>query len=473
MNRPWPPLPGPSCHSTLARCWRWLWVLVSLGFWGSAALAQTYTYRSDSYLWETASTVVSWDRSCTAYPGDDDQATLTFTGGFVFPFAGTNYGSVRVLSNGVLQFGADTGFFRNFANTNLPAGAATARSGCVAGPTTNALMAYWTDLNPSQSGSGNVTWQQKGTAPNRYVVVSWNSVFQYGTSTPYALQVILYENGEFKYQYGNSNATGSQATIGVQVSNSDFTLYSFNSGYNANGTAIRWYRPTSTPQRVASYRFDEYQYTGRVGEVLDSSGNANHGLTVGSPISSSTAVVCRALEVPANTTATQAGADTLLNVNASIGNSGGVTFHHRSNVAWTAGPAGMLLDGSANPAAPFYLQRDANGALRFRITDSAGTALTATTPAQNIAANTWAHVAISWRVAAGTNQTVIRIFVNGSLAATTVGTTTGALVGSLSTLLVGDARTSTASTGGTLNSANGFFDELRVYNYDIGPAEVA
>lgn len=473
MNRPWPPLPGPSCHSTLARCWRWLWVLVSLGFWGSAALAQTYTYRSDSYLWETASTVVSWDRSCTAYPGDDDQATLTFTGGFVFPFAGTNYGSVRVLSNGVLQFGADTGFFRNFANTNLPAGAATVQSGCVAGPTTNALMAYWTDLNPSQSGSGNVTWQQKGTAPNRYVVVSWNSVFQYGTSTPYALQVILYENGEFKYQYGNSNATGSQATIGVQVSNSDFTLYSFNSGYNANGTAIRWYRPTSTPQRVASYRFDEYQYTGRVGEVLDSSGNANHGLTVGSPISSSTAVVCRALEVPANTTATQAGADTLLNVNASIGNSGGVTFHHRSTAAWTVGPAGMLIDGSANPAAPFYLQRDANGALRFRITDSAGTALTATTPVQNIAANTWTHVAISWRVAAGTNQSVIRIFVNGSLAATTVGTTTGALVGSLSTLLVGDARTSTASTGGTLNSANGFFDELRVYNYDIGPAEVA
>ena len=39
--------------------------------------------------------------------------------------------------------------------------------------------------------SGNVTWQQKGTATNRYVVVSWNGVYQYNTSTPYALQVIL------------------------------------------------------------------------------------------------------------------------------------------------------------------------------------------------------------------------------------------------------------------------------------------
>jgi len=447
-----------------------LWLgLLALG----GAQAATYTYRSDTYQWETASTAVTWDRLCTQYPGDDDQATLTFTGGFVFPFAGTNYGSVRVLANGALQFGTDTGFFRNFTNTTLPAGTATARAGCVASATTNTMFVYWTDLNPSQSGSGGVTWQQKGTAPNRYVVVSWNGVYQYNTSTPYTLQVILYENGEFKYQYGNANATGSNATIGVQVNNSDYTLYSYNSGYNANGSAIRWYLASSTPRRLAEYRFDEYSYSGRVGELVDSSGNANNGVTVGTPTSTTTAVICRALSVAANTTSAQQGADTQVNVNATIGNSGGATFFYRNNAAWTAGPAGMLLDGTGSTAAPFYLQRDANGALRFRVTDSAGTALTATTPVQPILANTWTHIALSWRLAAGSNQSVLRIYVNGVLVATTLGTTTGSLAGSLSTLFVGDARTSTASSGGTLNSANGIFDELRLYNYDIGPAEVA
>ncbi|MFM2068185.1 MAG: hypothetical protein RLZZ584_3094, partial [Pseudomonadota bacterium] len=87
------------------------------------AQAATYTYRSDSYSWESAATTVVWDKLCTSYPGDDDQATLTFTGGFTFTFAGTAYSSVRVLANGGLQFGADTGFLRSYTNSNLPAGA--------------------------------------------------------------------------------------------------------------------------------------------------------------------------------------------------------------------------------------------------------------------------------------------------------------------------------------------------------------
>jgi len=236
---------------------RWLAPLLAALFvlWAPFAQAATYTFRSDSFSWETAANAVTWDKTCTGYPGDDDKATVNFTGGFTFTYAGTAYSSVRILANGMLQFGADTGFFRNYSNTNLPAGNATAQSGCTAGATTNVMMVYWADMNPSAAGGGNVTWEQKGTAPNRYFVVSWNSVYQYSTTTPYAFQVILYENGQFKYQYGNSNATGSQATIGVQVSSSDYTLYSYNSGYNANGSAIRWFIPSGAPdgmnQRMA------------------------------------------------------------------------------------------------------------------------------------------------------------------------------------------------------------------------------
>jgi len=434
--------------------------------------AATYNYRSDSFAWETAANAVTWDQTCTQYPRDDDKATISLTGGFAFRFAGTDYTSVRVLANGILQFGGDTGFHRNYTNTTLPAGSATARSGCVAGATVNTLFAYWTDLNPAQAGSGNVTWEQKGTAPNRRLVVSWNNVYQYNTSTPYAFQVILYEGGEFKYQYGNANATGARATIGVQVSASDVTLYSYNSGYNANGTAIRWSLANNDPARVAEYRFDEYAYTGRVGEVLDSSGNARHGVRVADAASHVSGRVCRALDVPANTDSSIDGVDSLVNADTTLGNAGGFSFHWRYVNAWSGGTAAMLLDATGSSGQPFFLQRDAGGALRLRITDSAGTILTATTSAQSFTAGTWVHIAASWRLASGSNQSTLRLYINGSLVASVAGTTTGQLAPSIASLFVGDARLGGAPSGGTSASANGRIDELRLYNYDIGLTEV-
>ena len=437
------------------------------------AQAATYTFRSDSFLWESAATAITWDQSCTGYPGDDDKATIAFTGGFTFTFGGVAYSSARVLSNGALQFGADTGFFRTFTNTNLPAAAAGARSGCVASATTNVMLAYWTDLNPVQAGGGNVTWQQKGTAPNRYVVVSWNSVYQYGTSTPYALQIILFENGEFKYQYGNSNASGSAATIGVQLSNTDYTLYSYNSGYNANGSAIRWFIPSGAPDRVAEYRMDEYAWNGTVGEVTDSSGNGHGGTRVGSATSVATGQVCRALDIPANTTTAISAVDTSLDVDTGIGSSGTLSFWVRSNVAWSSATPAMLMDATTSASRPFYVMRNAGGALRFALADSAGTALVATTVAQTFGAAVWVHVAATWRLAAGAGQSTLRIYINGSLAATTPGTTNGGLDPSLASLFVGDTRSTATPTGATANSANGQIDELRVYNFELSAAEIA
>ena len=446
-------------------------VALLLALLAGAAQAATYNYRSDDFAWETAANAVSWDRTCTAYPGDDDKATVNFSGGFKFRFAGTDHASVRILSNGMLQFGADSGFHRNYTNSNLPAGNANGQAGCVAGATLNTLMAYWTDLNPSQAGSGKVSWEQKGAAPNRRFIVSWNNVYQYNTSTPYAVQVILFEGGEFKYQYGNNNASGSRATIGVQVSAGDYTLYSFNSGYNANGTAIRWSLTDSAPARVAEYRFDEYAYSGQVGEVRDSSGNARHGVRAGSATSNASGAVCRALDVPANSSATVSGADTQVNVAGAMGARAGFSFWWRYASAWSGGSAAMLLDASGSTARPVFVQRDAGGALRLRVSDSAGSVLTATTPAQNFAAGTWVHIAGSWRLAAGANQSVLRLFINGVLAGSATGTTNGQLTLDAASLVAGDARLGSAPSGGTQNSAAGRIDELRLYNFDIGLGE--
>ena len=227
------------------------WRTLALVVLGSAAANQahaaSYTFRSDTYAWESAANAITWDHACAIKHDDDDQATVNFAGGFTFTFAGTAYSSVRVLSNGALQFGADTGFSRNPTNTTLPIGPTSKHGNCAASATTLTMLAYWDDLDPSANGGGAVTWEQKGTAPNRYLVVSWNAVYQRKTQTPYTFQVILFENGEFKYQYGNTNTTSASATIGVQVSDSDYTLYSFNSGANANGSAIRWTRASAPP----------------------------------------------------------------------------------------------------------------------------------------------------------------------------------------------------------------------------------
>lgn len=438
-----------------------------------SARAATYTFKSDTYAWETAANAITWDKLCTQYPGDDDQATITLTGGFTFTFAGTAYSSVRVLTNGMLQFGTDTGFFRNYTNANLPAGNATARAGCTASATTNVMLAYWTDLDPSRAGSGDVTWEQKGTAPNRRLVVSWNSVYQYNTSTPYAFQIILYENGEFKYQYGNSNATGSNATIGVQVSASDYTLYSYNSGYNANGSAIRWFIPSGTPTRLAEYRMDEYSYAGNTGEVSDYTGNGYGGVRVGSASSDASGYVCRAVNIPANTDTSISAIDTTVDVDSALGADGAISFWYRSNNAWVSSPEAQLFDASGSASRPFFLARKSTGVLRFILSDSAGTLLDAQSSVRSIAAGTWTHVAVTWRLAAGTNQSTMRIYVGGVQVGVATGTTNGNLDTSLLTLFLGDNRTAAIPTNATSSSANGRMDEVKVYNYEISALEIA
>lgn len=454
---------------------RWLVVVLTLAGLATTARAATYTYRSDTYAWESAANAVTWSGTCVSNAVDDDSAVISFTGGFTFRFAGTNYSAVRILTNGMLQFGAETGFQRNYTNTSLPATDTPALRRCAGGAPTNVLLAYWTDLNPARPGSGQVTWEQKGTAPNRYFVVSWNSVYHYNTGLPYALQIILYENGEFKYQYGAGNATGSDGTIGVQVSTSDYTLYSFNSGNNADGTAIRWFIPSTAPTRVADFRFEETSWSGAIGEVKDSSGNSNHGVRLGSATSTASGRLCRGLDVPADTTTGSSGVDSAVSISTSLGSSGTLSFWYAGNQAWSSTTAAMLMDATQDATRPFHLSRQSGGVLRFTVADSAGTTLTLNSPAQSIAAGAWAHIVATWSLRTGTNASTLQLRINGTLVGSLTSTTTGTLDVSHGALFLGDNRSTAMATaaGGTVNSANGRLDEVRLYNYAITAAEVA
>lgn len=227
--------------------------LAALALLAFPALSATYTASSTTYAWETAANAYSntnFIKTCSANTVDDDRISLTFPGGFTFPFNGVNTTSALLFSNGQIQVGADTGAFRTYTNTALPEGNSSNQGGgCPSNQAAiNLISPAWEDWNPNTGG--NIKWELKGTAPNRYLVVMWNAVNVYSTSNKGTFEAILYENGNIKFQYnaltGTTWAT-LKPTVGVQVNSTDYTQWG---AVPANGTAILF-----TPNKLTSFGF--------------------------------------------------------------------------------------------------------------------------------------------------------------------------------------------------------------------------
>lgn len=426
-----------------------------LGFCANSTRAATYTYQATSFAWEIASTNVVWDQTNTSYPRDDDKQTVNL--GFNFTFGGITYTQVRIITNGSLDFGTDQNFHQVYTNTAMPAATVD-----------RMIVPYWDDLNPN--GGGTVRYSTLGVGPNRRFVASWENVPVFSNGGSYTLQVIIYENGDIKFQYGAGNANGSSATIGVEVDDSDYTQYSFNSNSVSNGTAILFTAPPA-PAARAYYALEENSWSG-AGSVIDSLSNFN-GSPVGgvAPVLPSTATppgTCRAGNIPANTsTAIFDAVDTGIDVNSAIGNLGAIGFWYRAATAWNDGNARMLFDasndlGNGTADKNFYLVKEGNGVLRFQIEDSADTDSAAVTGANSFAANTWHYIAVSWDLPSDR----VRLYVDGVLSATSTTNLNGTL-GDTTTLYLGDNRNNgmVGTTNYTGNSANGIIDEVRIYNY--------
>ncbi len=457
--------------------------------------ASTYAYTSTTFAYDTPSagaTALAWHASgaapgCTAYPnGDDDFSDIVFPGGFSFTYGSVNYTGVRVYSNGILVFGTDTsGFHRTYTNTALPVGAGGARAGCTNGQPVNMMMVYWDDIVADPAGGGAATaavkYELLGTAPNRRFVISWVNVNLYSTATTYNFQVALYEstagsNGNFIYQYTNGSSTGSSATVGVQLTTTDYTQYAFNQAFidTTIGTAILWYPANQLAAKGAEYRFDESSWTGVAGEIKDTSGAAQHASrTTANVTNVAGGKLCRGGTFTNNTLNTTIDAVATPIVPA---NQGSVDFWYKSTAAWNVADT-MLLDATTVAAKPFFLMKMSTGALKFVITDSAGATYTAqTTAGSATAAGTWVHIGISWYVKTGTNQTVQQIMVNGVLQTTNTTTpfrsTSSGAIAAFSTLYIGDNRTSGVTpAGGTPNGANGTIDEVYIYSTEINATQ--
>jgi MSHA biogenesis protein MshQ len=478
-------------------------VLVGLLFASATANAQTYAYRSDVFAYDTPSgsaTSVTWHASgaspaCTGYPnGDDDWADVVFPGGFSFTFGGAAYTSVRVYSNGILAFPTDnSGFHRDYTSQALPitaAGTPGPPGGCtLSAVPTRIMLVYWLDIvagTADATTGASVRYELLGTAPNRRFVISWVNVKLYNNTTRYNFQVVLQEsaagvNGNFKYQYTTGSSTGTGATVGVQLSTTDYTQYAYNQNFidTTLGTTILWYPANQLAGKIAEYRFDEGLWNGTAGEIRDTSGNTQHASrSTASVVNVALGKLCRGGTFTANTS--NAVVDAVATPLAPA-SKGSVSLWYKSTTAWNAGGSDrMLLDATTVAARPFFLLKRANGALRFALTDSAGTTRTAeTSTAYTFAAGTWQHIAVSWSVTSGTNQTVMQIMLNGASvnvngAAPPYRSTTSGSIAALSTFYIGDNRTSGVTpTNGSPNGANGTIDEVYFYGIDINATQAA
>jgi len=233
---------------------------------GSVAAA-TYGYAPTTYAWldpndanpALTQTDVVWGGSsqCTAWNGApiDDDGTGLINIGFNFTFGSTVYTQLRINSNGRLQFannycgygtqtvGPPPTYPYNYPNANM----------------NNTMRMYGADFCPTGGGggcSGRVTYKSMGTAPYRSFVVTWSQMKEWNSGVSlFNVQVILYESGDFVYQYKDiANNSQGNGQVGWQLSTTDYDLVDLSSINSLAYTALRFYKPTAP---IVEYRFDQ------------------------------------------------------------------------------------------------------------------------------------------------------------------------------------------------------------------------
>ncbi|HEX6708457.1 MAG TPA: DUF6701 domain-containing protein [Albitalea sp.] len=244
---------------------RWLLrlLLAWLCFAGSAVHAQTYTADSSAAV-AAAYPWIDIAATGTQLALADDQVSGAINLGFTFTFGSTAYTQVRVGSNGMVHFGGTTTAYTNSA---LPL------TGSGGEPNIDAVMLpLWDDFQPDGTGTY-IRYRSSGTAPNRVFVVSWLAVPYYcwnarGTNcdkdsqtitTSALFQVQIHEQGQFVYRYGAVDAAGGAhttaatysnpagATIGYELTDTDYVQFAFHSAAVAANTTILWSKASAAP----------------------------------------------------------------------------------------------------------------------------------------------------------------------------------------------------------------------------------
>ena len=385
---------------------------------------------------------VSWENSDTAYPNDDDKRLVNI--GFPFTFKDTAYTQLRILTNGVLHFGADQRFHRVYSNGSLPTSSAD-----------RFIAPYWDDLVDDAQSS--VTYGMSGTAPFRSFIVTWNNVRAYANNLRYDFQVVLYENGDIRFRYDNNTANGISATIGIEVDNSDFTQYSYNSSSVRTDFDL-FFKNTllNLPNAVLEARLDELEWTGAAAEVLDLSGNGLHGTVIGgalntnlSPALAGNPGTCRYADFNGSSHYINIPHNNLLNQTGSF-----------TVAAWikidTLPASGLKTIISKDENYEFHVKP--NGSINWWWQTTSPNATQQFDSTGTITAGVWTHVAIRFQA---NNQD---IFIDGIAAGSA--NFTGTPLTNSDPLQIG------ADQGLAGRNFNGDIDEVRVFDVALSDAQM-
>ena len=420
---------------------------------GTTVWAATYQARSVPFSWDdpTSHTPVQWtgtgslpDECNGVSAPPDDAISQELPLGFAFRFAGTDYTSVRIMSNGRVQFGnAYCGY--GTQSVGPP------RTYPFPYPDSNlnrTLRILGADLDPSAGGQ--VTWATLGSAPNRRFVVTWSNVPEWswsGGTGSLNLQLVVYENGSFEYRYGNQNyTTGGLPQIGWQIDNTDYALYGYANVAALQNSAILW----EVPQPVAYWSMDEASWNGSPGEVVDGTGNGHDGQARGNarPLP---ARVCNGADLN--------GLGASLTDYIEVPDSNGLDMPSEVSVSiWVYPrrypPGGLMTILSKDTNYEFHL--DSSGRVFWWWRDSNGTVRSFTSSAA-VPLNQWTHIAITYR----SGEQVI--YLNGNPSATR--TWTGGLSTNNLPLFLGDDRIPNRRWVGKL-------DEARLFDTALSPEQV-
>jgi len=127
---------------------------------------------------------------------------------FNFPFYDNSYSSLIINPNGWIGFGSDNVEWYNTALPNVDA-------------PLNAIMPFWDDLNPNNSGNtSDMAGDVKYQINNDNIIIWYNNVRHWVGSGDfdgtYDFQVILWDNGDIDFNYRDMIGDINSATIGIQ-----------------------------------------------------------------------------------------------------------------------------------------------------------------------------------------------------------------------------------------------------------------
>ncbi|MDB4859654.1 dockerin type I repeat-containing protein, partial [Candidatus Marinimicrobia bacterium] len=189
----------------------------------------------------------------------NDNAGESINIGFEFPFYENIYTECFINPNGWIGFENDD---NNWDNTSLPSSQAPK----------SAIFGFWDDLNPVNDFCSSCSGEVYYHSNDERIVIWFNDVSHWPTyfdNSTYNFQMVLYKNGEIKFNYNLMNGDFSSATIGIQNSSGTSGLMmSFNANYAENNlTTII----SKAPSWVGINNIGNYSVSGEINQGFSQS----------------------------------------------------------------------------------------------------------------------------------------------------------------------------------------------------------